>query len=424
MIKNFIIAFLCVTSVSIYAQNSTVSPYSYFGIGDLRATNSVENQMMGGLSMYADSIHINLNNPAAYGKLRLTTYTAGLSRKEFSFKTNTSEENASVSNLDYLSLGFSIGKGLGLGFGIMPYTSVGYNFQSERTLAGQGNSKESYSGSGGINRVYLSLGYQVYKELSIGVTSNFNFGNQETSSIQAIDGLQLGSFNRVSSRINGFDFNFGANYTPKLTEKHTLFTSVIVSTQANLVSRNTRTIGSFSTANGRDLEVIEVDLESQGLARTGVQIPTTTTLGLGYGEDKRWFLGAEYSFQELSAFENELNPISNLEYQNASTFRLGGYYIPDYTSFSSYLKRITYRAGARVSQSGLVVDNKEINDFGITFGLGLPLGQGRNFSNINIGFELGKRGTKYGDLIEENYFKINLGLSLNDLDWFVKRKIN
>jgi len=160
------------------------------------------------------------------------------------------------------------------------------------------------------------------------------------------------------------------------------------------------------------------------LARTRVQIPTTATLGVGYGLDKKWFLGAEYSFQGLSNFENELTPSSNLEYQNAETFRLGGYFIPEYNSFTSYLKRATYRAGAKVSKSGIVVDNKEINDFGITFGVGLPLSSmSRSLSNINLGFELGKRGTKYGDLVEEGYFKVNLGLSLND-KWFGKRKID
>ncbi|HLT50973.1 MAG TPA: hypothetical protein VKZ93_03390 [Arenibacter sp.] len=424
MIKNFIIAFICLISVGIYAQNSTVSPYSYFGIGDLRATGTVENQMMGGLSVYTDSIHLNLNNPAAYSKLALTTYTAGLSRKEFSLVGNTSKENASVSSLDYLSLGFSLGKGFGLGFGIMPYSAVGYNFSSERTAPGQGRVAEMFTGKGGLNRVYASLGYQVFKDFSIGATTNFNFGNQNTSSVQTIEGLQLGSFDRVSSRINGFDFNFAANYNPTIKQKYTLFTSLIINTQANLVSRNTRTIGSFSVANGRDIEVIEVDLEGRGLARTGVQVPTTTTLGVGFGEDMKWFLGTEYSFQAMGDFENELSPASNMEYQDANTIRFGGYYIPDYTSFTSYLKRVVYRAGAKVSKSGIVVDNREINDFGITFGLGLPLGQGRNFSNVNIGFELGRRGTKYGDLVEENYFKINLGLSLSDMDWFQKRKIN
>lgn len=34
---------------TIYAQNGTVSPYSYFGLGDLRSIGSVENQMMGGV---------------------------------------------------------------------------------------------------------------------------------------------------------------------------------------------------------------------------------------------------------------------------------------------------------------------------------------------------------------------------------------
>ncbi|MEZ4969513.1 MAG: hypothetical protein R2814_07615 [Flavobacteriaceae bacterium] len=420
MIRNFIMAILCLGWVSTYAQNSTASPYSYFGVGDLRVASTVENQMMGGLSVYTDSIHINLNNPAAYSKLEYTTYTAGLSRKEYRFESNVSKESSSISNLDYLSLGVNLGKGLGMGFGIMPYSSIGYNFQSERTTA-QGVVSESFNGEGGLNRVYVSVGYQLFKNLSLGVTGNFNFGNQNTNSYQTIEDVQLGSFNRIESRIKGFDFNFGASFTPSITDKHTLFTSIVVNTQANLVSENTRTIGSFSTSNGRDVEVTEVDLEAQGLARTGVQIPTTATLGVGYGQDRKWFLGAEYSFQELSGFENELTPASNLEYKNAQTYRLGGYYIPDYTSFTSYLKRVTYRAGAKVSKSGIVVDNKEINDFGITFGLGLPLG--RNLSNINLGFELGKRGTKYGDLVEESYFKVNVGLSLND-KWFIPRKIN
>ena len=51
-----------------------------------------------------------------------------------------------------------------------------------------------------------------------------------------------------------------------------------------------------------------------------------------------------------------------------------------------------------------MINGKEINNFGITFGLGLPLGG--SFSNINLGFELGRRGTTDADLIEESYFKV------------------
>ena len=109
-----------------------------------------------------------------------------------------------------------------------------------------------------------------------------------------------------------------------------------------------------------------------------------------------------------------------MEYKTANIFALGGFWVPDHTSFK-FLKRITYRAGLRIEKSGMVVGGTEVEDFGITFGVGLPLS--RSFSNVNIGFELGKQGTTDGDLIEEEYFKINIGLSLND-QWFRKSKIN
>ena len=132
-------------------------------------------------------------------------------------------------------------------------------------------------------------------------------------------------------------------------------------------------------------------------------------------------MGAEYSFQQLSSFENTFLRIENVTYNDASSIGFGGYFIPNYSSFTNYFSRITYRAGLRYDQTGMIVNNKEINNFGITFGFGLPLGS--NFSNLNLGFELGRRGTTDAGLIEESYFKVNVGLSLND-KWFIKRKIN
>jgi hypothetical protein len=189
----------------------------------------------------------------------------------------------------------------------------------------------------------------------------------------------------------------------------------------NLVSENTRTIGSFSSSTGAEVEVINVNLQAQGLKNTEIKVPTTTTLGLGIGEDNKWFLGAEYSLQQFSSFENDFLRRDNVSYNDASTFGFGGFFVPDYSSFTSYFKRVTYRAGAKLTKSGLVINDKEINNFGITFGVGLPLGG--SFSNLNIGFELGRRGTTDANLVEESYLKMNLGLSLNDR-WFQKRKIN
>ena len=414
--------------IGLYAQDGTISPYSFFGIGDLRSTSTVENQMMGSIGVYADSIHVSLTKSCilwgirlkALDKVGLVTYTAGISNKQFRLKSFTEEQSSSLTNLDYLSLGFSLGKGLGMGFGIMPYSSVGYNLVDERTNNGQALTNV-FNGSGGLNKVYYSVGYEFITDLSIGVTANFNFGNLESERLQQLEDVQFGTFDRRNSTVNGFDFNYALNYRPIIKDRYRFHSSIRVNTQGNLVSENERRVGSFSLATGTNIEEIDVNLDAQNLRNTEFKIPTTTTLGIGYGEDYKWFIGGEYSFQGLSSFENPFLGTDNISYKDASSFALGGFYIPDYTSLTNYLKRVTYRAGLRLDKSGMVVNDVDINNFGITFGLGLPLG--RSFSNLNLGFELGRRGTTRANLIEESYLKINVGLSLNDR-WFVKRKIN
>ncbi|SHG47676.1 hypothetical protein [Flagellimonas flava] len=418
MVKKFLIAFFCVAAHGIFAQNGTVSPYSFFGIGDLRNSGTVDNQMMGGMSLYADSIHINLRNPAAYSKLKLTTYTAGISHNRLRLKDFTEQQNVSVTNLDYLAIGFPIARKAGMAFGIMPLSSVGYELTDV-------NDDESvtnvYTGDGGLNRIFVSIGFEPIKNVSLGVTGNFNFGTLEYQRIQSVEGVQFGTLDRRESRINGLDFNYALNYTPTIKDKYTLYTSVLVNTQINLASENSERLGSFSLANGQEIEVIDVNLDALNLKNTELKIPTRTTLGIGFGENKKWLIGGEYSFQQFSDFQNAFLGIENVTYKDATTYAFGGYWIPDYRSLTGYFKRITYRAGLRYDVSGLEVNGREINDFGITFGFGLPLSN--NFSNLNLGFELGKRGTTDANLIEEGYFKINVGLSLNDR-WFLKRKIN
>ena len=69
----------------------------------------------------------------------------------------------------------------------------------------------------------------------------------------------------------------------------------------------------------------------------------------------------------------------------------------------------------------LSCSNVQHPDFAANVGLGLPLIG--TFTNINIGLEVGKRGTTYYNLVQENYFNISVGLSLSD-KWFVKRKFD
>ena len=78
-----------------------------------------------------------------------------------------------------------------------------------------------------------------------------------------------------------------------------------------------------------------------------------------------------------------------------------------------------------MENTGLLIEGDELQNKVVSIGFGIPIGSTANdrFSNLNIGVELGKRGTSTSALVDEQYFGLNVGLSLNDR-WFVKRRIN
>jgi len=325
MVKNIILAVLLFTATGLCAQNGTGSPYSFFGIGESRLSGTVENQMMGGLGVFTDSIHVNLRNPAAYSQLgiksyqngRLAVYSGALSRNQLSLKSASEEENTSVTNLDYLALGFNLAKGFGIGFGVMPYSSVGYNLISESTNADDANVVNLYQGEGGLNRVYFSAAYEIFPDFSFGASANFNFGELKNTNTQTVEGVQFGTRDAKVSKVDGVDFNFAVQYNPQLKERHRLFASARINAQGNLSAKNTRELGSYLVSEATTIEAIDVNLDAQGLRRTELKIPPSYTLGLGYGEDKKWFVGAEYTTQNWDNFSNEFLAIDNISYQNA-----------------------------------------------------------------------------------------------------------
>ncbi len=408
------------------AQDGTVSPYSSLGVGDLRQVRTVENQSMGGLGIYTDSIHLHLNNPAALGKLGATVYTAGISHRELRLETFDDAQNSSVSNLDYLAIALPIKlQRAGVAFGIKPYSSVGYNLEQFSSNAEGGEIVRSFTGTGGINQAFLSFGFAITPELHIGATGNFNFGRVTYRRIQIEEGVVFGTLDERISEINGFDFNYALTYQPQITDKHTLFLSARAATQRNLVSTNEQRIETFVPSSGQTIESINVNLDEDFLRFTEIKVPTTYSLGAGIGEDKHWFVGAEYSLQQFSDFQNVFLQGDNVTFEDASSISIGGYFIPNFQSLDSYFSRVVYRAGFRLDNTGYIVNDKPLEDFGITFGLGVPLGGDVSslFSNLNLGFELGRRGTTMNSLVRESYFKVNLGLSFNSR-WFQKRRIN
>ena len=167
--------------------------------------------------------------------------------------------------------------------------------------------------------------------------------------------------------------------------------------------------------------VQDLDVREISVADTDFEFPSSVTLGLGVGKANKWFLGAEYTQQKSSNFTNRTFTLDNVVFEDANQIRVGGFYIPKYNSVTSYWQKVNYRAGLRYEESGIVIQNEAINEFGISFGLGLPAG--RLFSNANVGLEYGQRGTTNANLVEETFFNVYLSLSLNDI-WFQKTKFN
>ena len=388
----------------------TTSPYSFFGIGNLNFRGTVENRLMGGVSTYSDSIHVNLLNPAGLAQLKLVNYSIAGSHKFNTLSTAQASERATTTTLDYLSVAFPMGK-FGGAFGLLPLTTSGYKLENI-----DGANTTQYTGSGGMNKVFFALGYSVTPELSLGVEANYNFGKILNNAVTFQQDIQLGTEEDNQSDLLGLSMNLGLQYKRALSKKLHGLASVTYTPESEFVSENTRQISTvLLLPNGN---TSPIDTRDIVLANSDFVYPSQLTVGLGLVQERKWSLSAEVSSQKTSNLASSTVDLNNVSYQDALRFKMGGFYIPDYNSFTNVLKRIVYRGGFRFEETGINVNGNAIKEFGMSFGLGINLG--RSFSNINIGVEYGGRGTKDNGLVEESFVNIFVGLSLND-KWFEKR---
>ena len=416
MIKKIILGGCLLFSLFSFAQEGTSSPYSFFGIGDVRYKGTAEMRSMSGIGVEQDSIHLNLDNPASFANLKLTVLSLGGGYATTTLKNATQSASTQRATLDYLAVGLPMGK-LGLGFGLIPYSSVGYKVESITADANQ-NSRR-FDGRGGLNKVFLGVGYKFTPSLSLGADLHYNFGKIETSSLEFTSLIPVGTRELNSAVLSGFNFNVGLMYQTKMNTKLNVYTSLNYSFENTLTSDNISNIATVLIDGEFNTSV--VDAAADVLAKGSMITPSKLTFGLGFGESKKWLLGAQYSTRDAADFRNTYNSFSNVSFEKYQKISLGGYYIPNYNSFTSYAKRLVYRGGLKFEKTGLMVNAESINDIGLTLGLGFPVTG--SFSNVNLGFELGKKGTTTANLVQENYANFSISLSLND-KWFEKRKFN
>jgi len=419
MIRNTFKLFALLTGSFVFSQTGTTSPYSYAGLGEVNFRGTHVNRFMGGLEIYNDSIHANLSNPSSYAKLKLTNYNLGLNYRINNMIGANETKSIASAGLNYIGVAMPT-KYFGFGFGIIPYTSVGYKLSYLDNVNDNENILNLFEGEGGINKTFLSIGFKPLKFLSLGVTLNYNFGKitYETGRFQ--DQVTLGTVLENISSISGLDLKLSTHIEIPIMDALELQAMLSYTPEANLISTNSRFYNTRSfSANNNFGDNIEISLIDFGLRRTNITIPDIISFGFGVGKERKWFAGVQYTKNAMQNFNHEFISLPNVGYENAYQFSLGGFYIPDYSSITSYWKRIVFRMGFRHELTGILINNFGLKETGVNFGFGLPLA---GFSNTNIGFEYASRVAD-SNTYKENFWSFRIGFSLND-KWFIKRKYN
>jgi hypothetical protein len=414
-----IIGVLLLSGNLLLAQSSQ-SPYSVLGFGEVIQPYLVTNVSMGGLSIaYPNSRHYNLMNPALQGvKDALTTFEAGYTGETRKVTQNNLSQRNGSGNLMYLGISFPIKRGIwSSGFALVPYTYANYNIVTEGNVNGREDEVASYNfkGEGGLNNVMWTHGVKVTKNLSLGLKISYLIGNFNNQTIIELDqDFSYNSALRESIRIRDFNFNFGAAYRIKAGKNSSLVFGGIYELEADL---NTTVYELLDrTQKGSDL-VLSTDTVINGMT-TKMVLPQKYGFGLTFVKGIKWLLGADFIAQQWERYRDlsgETGELSN-SYRGNIGFEL----IPDANSVSSYLKRMIYRAGVYYEKTPYEVNNDQIYDFGINFGVSLPVGQA---SLVNLSMQYGQRDGSLDSAISEEYFKFSLGLTVNDV-WFYRRKID
>jgi hypothetical protein len=423
------------------AQVTTQSPYSKFGLGNVKPLVLPQFRAMGGVSTAIFSptgySNINMQNPASYAGITLTTADIGASGTIMNLKKDDVSERSFNGSLNHVTLAFPVSRGSALSVGVLPYTELGYEFKNRASLgSAAGSSPEQidylYSGEGGLNKAYLGYGFQIGDHFRLGANAEYIFGNLlQTGSSELVKQTdELGNPNVVNARvqsknsIGGVAFSYGTQYNIPFNSK-TSFTIGYSGTAGSSINSKRSIVASQYTKNpttGDETPYLDQLSNTEG-SSLKMKMPMMHNFGVSLQKYNVWVIGADYrrgKWSDLSIGD------VNQQLQDTYGFSAGGQITPDITSIGSYWNRVDYRVGFSYDKTYVQLNDQDIKQSAISFGFGFPLAPSparRSFYKINFTTEIGKRGALTNSLIQENFINFHLGFTLNDR-WFQRFKFD
>ena len=152
-----------------------------------------------------------------------------------------------------------------------------------------------------------------------------------------------------------------------------------------------------------------------------ITIPAMGGFGFALKKDYKWMFQADYMIQlwSQSKFGN-----TSFGLKNSQRITAGFQYQPQQSGkagFAGYMGVVQYRMGVRYYQTSIELNKTQLTEMSVNFGMSLPIPYrtklGEPVSRGTINFEYGIRGTTNNNLIQENFFRVTFGVSIND-KWF------
>lgn len=424
MSKNYRIYLLIILLSATFlskAQQTHSSPFSFIGLGDMNQSGLAYNRSLGGLGIGLRSSHyLNGINPAGLSAMDTLSFTFefGASGVNNIVESSNSSESTLGGAIDYLAIGFPITKWLKSSIGFVPYSQVGYNL-TEFVDVNDGvedifTLQRDIQGEGGINSFYMSNSLMLFKNLSLGFTVSYLFGqiSNTTTDVPEVNNSSISTYaEQMNIQISDLGYSVGLQYHDKINEKYSYTVGGIFGMENSLNSTSTLLRRSFSIGHpaGGDTLLWENEVERD------INLPTF--FGLGFSiTNQKLMVGVDYKNTLWSQAEIGIN---NETYFDAQSLIVGAEYIPKPRTATKYVHRMRYRLAGRYENSYMKIYDQQLKEVGITFGVGLPMK--RSKSTMNLSLDIGRRGTFESESLSQTYFRFKIDLSFHDV-WFLQRK--
>lgn len=429
LMKKLIICGLLLGAISlnVSAQSGTNSPYSQYGLGVLSDQSQGFNRGMNGLAYglrYGNQV--NAMNPASYSAIDSLTMLIdlGLSLQLTNFKEGNTKVNARNANFEYAVASFRVLPKFGVSVGVLPYTNIGYSYSvKEQVGTSSIYSTQQCEGTGGLHQAYVGFGWNAFAGLSLGANFSYLWGTYEKGIMVSSNDSYVSTVAKYyEASVSSYKIDLGLQYEQKLGKRDALVLGGTVGLGHKLGADPTMAIVSINPTTS--VRQTTTDTISNGLS-----IPLTIGGGFSYRHANKWMIGADYSLQKWGELDiPEVDPNTQRYVLKSGILKdrhkvtVGGEWIPNENNTRNLLARVHYRFGASYATPyynlGSVEGPKELS---VSLGFGVPIfNTWNNRSLLNISGQWVHTSAK--DLITENTFRINVGITFNER-WFQKWKV-